>query len=410
MEDQQRLDSQNSPDVFVRFGFPHIINARGTVTRLSGSRLSKHTIAAMCEVCDKPVSIEDLQRAACRTISTLCATQAALVTCGAAAGLMLGAAAMLARWDLSKMEKLPDTADMPNEFIIARAHRNGYDHAIRAAGGKLVEVGMDEIRAGAGVRRTEAWEYEVAITHRCVGIVYVLTRDSRPPLAEVVAMAHSRNLPVLVDAAAQLPPVANLHAIVGTGADLVCFSGGKAIGGPQATGILCGGRDLVGSAFLQMMDQDEHPQHWSPPPEFINAGMIPGAPRHGIGRMLKVGKEQIVGLLAALEQFTESQVKDRIALRLNWLAELRDSLVKQGIASVLEANPRPMLKIPINQPYPHTSAMEVCRQLSIGSPTIYVNHAFLADGVIAVDPACLAQDELSILANRITEALTRGAG
>src|SRR5207253_4251753 len=161
----------------------------------------------------------------------------------------------------------------------------------------------NEFVAGAGVRRTEVWEYEAAIGPHTAGMFYVYDPGSRPPLAEVVARAHARGLPVLVDAAGELPPRSNLRSIVTTGADLVAFSGGKAIRGPQATGILCGRRDLIGSAALQMLDLDDHFALWDPPANLIDKTKLPGMPRHGIGRGFKVAKEQIAALLTALELF-----------------------------------------------------------------------------------------------------------
>src|SRR5205085_9075123 len=136
------------------------------------------------------------------------------------------------------------------------------------------------------------------------GGLYVLDAQSRPPLPEVVATAHARGVPVLVDAAGELPPRSNLRALLATGADLVAFSGGKAIRGPQATGILCGRRDLVGAAAVQMLDMDDHYELWEPPADLIDRAQLAGIPRHGIGRSLKVSKEQIVALLTALQLFT----------------------------------------------------------------------------------------------------------
>jgi L-seryl-tRNA(Ser) seleniumtransferase len=123
-------------------------------------------------------------------------------------------------------------------------------------------------------------------------VLYVYGPDARPPLAEVVNRAHARGLPVLVDAAGELPPRSNLRSIVAAGADLVAFSGGKAIRGPQATGILCGRRDLIGAVALQMLDMDDHPELWEPPPDLIDAARLVGIPRHGIGRALKVSRNR----------------------------------------------------------------------------------------------------------------------
>src|SRR5208282_4895402 len=160
-----------------------------------------------------------------------------------------------------------------------------------------VEVGFQEIVAGAGVRRAEAWEFEAAFGPKTAGVLHVYDVYAAPPLAELVKRAHARGLPVLVDAAGELPPRANLRAIIATGADLVVYSGGKAIRGPQATGILCGKRDLIGAALLQMLDMDDHFELWEPPPALIDKSKLAGMPRHGIGRALKVSKEQIAALL-----------------------------------------------------------------------------------------------------------------
>src|SRR5262249_46228267 len=146
-----------------------------------------------------------------------------------------------------------------------REQRNGYDHALRAAGARLVEVGMNERVAGAGVRRTEAWEYEAAITERTVAVAYFATPDSAPPVEEVAEVCRRRGIPLIVDAAAPGPPAANLRRFVAAGADLVAFSGGKGLRGPQSTGIVAGRRDLIMSIALQHLDLDEHWSTWNPP-------------------------------------------------------------------------------------------------------------------------------------------------
>ena len=201
-------------------------------------------------------------------------------------------------------EQLPDTSGLACEFVVAREQRSGYDHAVRAAGARLIEVGFHEIVANAGVRRAETWEYETAFCDQTAGVFYVYDPDSKPPLAELVVRAHKRGVCVLVDAAGELPPRDNLTTLVDTGADLVAFSGGKAIRGPQGTGILCGRRDLIAAAALQMLDLDEHWELWDPPRKFIDKSRLPGLPRHGIGRGMKVSKEEVVALLAALDLFS----------------------------------------------------------------------------------------------------------
>ena len=209
--------------VFDELGVEPIINASGTVTRLGGAPLPPDVVQAFVDAAESWVPLEQLQAAASRRIAQITGAEAGLVTAGSAAALTLGAAAIIAGYDLSRMERLPHGEGFPHEFVVAREQRSGYDHAVRAAGARLVEVGFNEIVAGAGVRRAEAWEYEAAFTDRTAGVLYVLTSDSAPPLEEVVERARHHNLPVLVDAAGELPPRENLLIASRTGADLVAF-------------------------------------------------------------------------------------------------------------------------------------------------------------------------------------------
>src|SRR5262249_32647737 len=163
------------------------------------------------------------------------------------------------------------------------------DHAVRTTGATIVEVGLPDRYAGAGVRDAEAWEIADAIGEATACVVYAADPRARPSLREGVNVAHAAGVPVVVDAAAQLPPAATLRPFTAEGADLVAFSGGKAIGGPQATGILCGRRDLIMAVALQQLDLDVLADHWSPPPALIDLAQLRGIPPHGIGRPCKVG-------------------------------------------------------------------------------------------------------------------------
>src|SRR5687768_10123821 len=200
--------------VYEQWGVTPIINVSGAVTRLGGAPMPQPDLDAFCTAAAESVPLELMQAAASRVIAEATGAEAGLVTAGAAAGLTLGAAAILTGYDLGRMERLPHCNGFPHEFIIAREQRNGYDHAVRAAGARLVEVGFHEPIAGAGVRRVEAWEYAGAIGPLTAGIVYVYGPHSRPALSEVVALAHEHGLSVLVDAAGELPPRANLREIV----------------------------------------------------------------------------------------------------------------------------------------------------------------------------------------------------
>ena len=351
------------------------------------------------------VSMEDLQAAAARRIAEVCGTESGLVTSGAAAGLTLGAAAILAGHDLGRMERLPQCDGFPDEFVIAREQRNGYDHAVRAAGARLVEVGMNEPVAGSGVRRTEAWEYEAAFGENTAGVIYVYGPNSSPPLAEVVAVAQRHQLPVLVDAAGELPPRENLQSIPATGADLVAFSGGKAIRGPQATGILCGKRNLISSAALQMLDMDDHFDLWNPPAQLIDKSKLPGLPRHGIGRGLKVSKEEIAALLAALDLFVAGAFEDDLPQARSRLQGIADALANAPVKCNLEepaAGGLPRLVISVSDA---AEAFEICRRLREGEPPVYVGHGRLAEGKLVIDPLCLDNDGATTLAERLEHLL-----
>ena len=370
--------------------------------------MTGEVLEAFRQAAGESVPLEQLQAVACRQIAAATGTEAGLVTSGAAAALTLGAAAILARLDLGRMERLPRCDGFPDEFVVAREQRNGYDHAVRAAGVRLIEVGCNELVAGSGVRRTEAWEYEAAFGPHTAGVLYVLTDGAQPALADVVNMAHKHHLPVLVDAAGELPPRANLKAIAATGADLVAFSGGKAIRGPQATGILCGRRELIASAALQMLDMDDHLELWDPPPELIDRTKLPGMPRHGIGRGFKVAKEQIAALLVALRAFADGKYDALLPGYERNLHDIIAVLKDRPVRCRLHASDGerlPLLEIVVDEQRLGRTALEVCRRLRSGSPSCYVGHAGLAQGVLTINPLHLDDKRTAELARRLREEL-----
>lgn len=393
-------------EIYRRYGIEPIINASGTVTRLGGAGMSTGVVDAWTQAARATVPLDHLQAAASRRIAARCGVEAGLVVGGAAAGLLLGTAAILAGPSLARMEQLPDVHGVTHELIVARAQRNGYDHAVRTAGARLVEVGMDEIAAGSGVRATELWEYEAAIGPQTAGVMYTLTHDSRPHLADVVTLAHHHSLPVLVDAAAQLPPVDNLHTVCQTGADLVVFSGGKALGGPQSTGILCGRRDLIGSAFLQMMDSDERFELWDPPAEFVDRDAFRGLPRQGIGRVIKVAKEEIVALLTALDEFTPTVIEARVNEQLRLLSYIQSQLTPELAETTLEGPPKPTLRIRPAAGWTKRSVTEICQRLRAGAPPIYLGTGALDQGLLTIHPACLDESSIKVLTERLITELT----
>ncbi|MGE5194144.1 MAG: aminotransferase class V-fold PLP-dependent enzyme [Deltaproteobacteria bacterium] len=396
--------------IYERFGVTPIINASGSVTRLGGAPMPEPVLQAFREAAAEAVSLEQLQAAASRCIAQTTGTEAGLVTAGSAAALTLGTAAILTGCDLGKIERLPHCEGFPHEFVIAREQRSGYDHAVRAAGARLVEVGFNEIVANAGVRRTEAWEYEAAFGPNTAGVVYVFAPTSQPPLAEVVERAHRYRLPVLVDAAGELPPRSNLKAIAATGADLVAFSGGKAIRGPQSTGLLCGRRELVGSAAVQMLDMDDHFELWNPPGDLIDKSQLGGIPRHGIGRNMKVSKEEIIALLTALELFASGAYEADLPAFRAYLdaiaAQLHDLPAVCAVIDKGDGESLPILEVALDEARLGRSAFDICRRLRQGNPPVYVSHGRLGQGILVINPLCLNPARSETLAMRLRGELS----
>jgi L-seryl-tRNA(Ser) seleniumtransferase len=231
-------------------------------------------------------------------------------------------------------------------------------------------------------------------------------------LAEVAAAAHIHGLPVLVDAAGEVPPRENLRAILEAGADLAVFSGGKGIRGPQASGILCGRRDLVGSAALQMLDLDDHFELWDPPENLIDKQSLKGMPRHGIGRGLKVSKEQIVALLAALRVFAAGGYdaeREVMRERLERIAEaLADAPVATRLTVPDDGQSAPFLEIAVDEALLGRSALEVCRRLRRGTPPVYVGHGKLDLGILVIHPLHLDELHTAALIKRLRTELPRG--
>jgi L-seryl-tRNA(Ser) seleniumtransferase len=392
-------------NVYQRLGVPTIINAKGPSTRLSGGIMRREVAAAMVEASQHCVDMAVLQARASELIAAATGAKAGLVTSGAAAGLLLGAAACVTGLDPGRMNRLPDTRGMPSEIVMVRSQRNFYDHALRAAGVQLVEVGLPDRYAGAGVRDAEAGEIADAIGERTAAVHWVAGAQARPALEEVVAVAHAAGLPVLVDAAAQLPPAANLRRFIAAGADLVAFSGGKAIGGPQASGILCGRRDLIMAAALQNLDLDVFYQQWAPPPAFIDKARLKGLPQHGIGRSCKVGKEEIVGLLVALRLFLDEDPAERRARWLRLMAELADGLRDLPGATVrlLDAGEVPQMALDLAPGGP--CGLELLRRLEGGTPAVYPDPIGVLEDRLLFAPACLKEGEPAVIARQIRAAL-----
>jgi D-glucosaminate-6-phosphate ammonia-lyase len=391
--------------VYSELGVKTLINAKGPATRLSGGIMRPEVAAAMAEASQACVDIAALQQAASQVIAELTGAEAGYVASGASACLLIGAAACITGLDPGLMARLPDTRGLKNECVMVRSQRNFYDHAIRAAGLTIVEVGLPDRYAGAGVRDAEAWEIDDAITERTAAVFYVADPQARPPLAEVTRVAHARGVPVIVDAAAQLPPQDNLRRFIAEGADLVAFSGGKAVGGPQASGILAGRRDLIMAAALQHLDLDIFWDMWEPPYPLIDKARLKGAPQHGIGRTCKAGKEEIGGLLTALRLFV---AEGDAARHGRWLKDCETvaAALEGYLVTVTGGNDTsaiPTVEIMLDPR--RMGVRELCLRLERAEPAIVLDPAQRDKGVATVNPMCLKPGEAEIAGREIAKAL-----
>jgi D-glucosaminate-6-phosphate ammonia-lyase len=369
-------------DVYDDLGVRKVINGLATVTVLGGSLMPPEVLGAMADAARHFVDIDELQEKAGARIAAWTRNEAAYVSCGAAAGLVLTTAACIAGTDPEKRERLPFTDGMRNEVIVHRKGRVGYDFAIRQAGGRLVEIGTDQ---GATVA-----ELEGAITDRTAAIFYFWNETRMPgqvPIETAVAAGRERGVPVIVDAAAQIPPAGNLWRFAALGAEGALFSGGKGLRGPQASGLILGTRRLVaGCAF--------------------NA-----CPRAYVGRPMKAGKEEIVGLMTAVRLYLD---QDHEAVMRRYEAQVRH--VVDSVAGIPGVTARRDFPSEAGQPMPRAEIVlddaaglgreELLERLRRGEPSIAL--AAAGERGVYVNPQTLEPGEVVVVARRIVEEL-RGA-
>ena len=371
----------DAEQAYRRLGVTPIINASGSVTRLGGSRTRPEVLAQMAGTARVMVNVDQLNEKAGEEIARLTGAEAGLVTSGAAGGLLLQAAACIAGNDPVKMQRLPDTEGMKNEIVMQTMHRFPYDHAYRAAGAKIVEIG--------DYLFNHPWQLEGAINERTAAVAYLcapFTSKRVLPLAQVCEIAHAHDVPVIVDAASMLPPRENLHRYLRDGADMVIYSGGKGVRGPQGSGILCGRADLIAAARAN------------------------ASPAQFIGRGMKVAKEEVVGLVTALAMFVDEDeaaemayyhgLAQRVVDSLAAVPNLNVTLEHDGIDYLI---PNAVLRLGGDWPGP--SAAEVAAALQQGDPPIYLQQLRAPDELM-VDPLNLTEAETDVVIRRLREALT----
>lgn len=368
--------------IYRRLGVEPIVNGRSTFTVLGGSLMPREVVEAMALAAECFVDLVELQAAAGRRLADLTHNEAAFVPGGAAAGLFLAAAASMTRDVPDGLLRVADVPALPCEFVVHRAHRIPYLSAVELAGGRLVEVGR--------LDGTVEEELEVAVGPGTAAVVYVPKAYLAPsvlPLDVVVGVARHHGVPVIVDAAAQLPPAENLWRFTEAGVDVALFSGGKALCGPASSGLAVGSR-----AFIERM-----------------AGNA--APLDRLGRPMKAGKEDVVGLLAAVEWYLG---QDHAALNRQyarivdhfvvWARNRRDvEVTREELGEAGQPTPRARLALVGAAPGARDVLLDALRTTP---PRIDL----LAgdEGAFYVAPETLVPGEEELITRRLTALLGRG--
>lgn len=366
-------------NIYDRLGIRTVINGNATLTRLGGSIMPPEVVAAMADAAKHFVDIIDLQKRVGEEIAKLTNNEAAYVSCGAAAALTLSTAACITGLDATKREKLPhlDTS-MKNEVIVHRHGRVGYDFAVRQVGVTFVEIGDEN--------GTSADELENAITEK-TAVIFYFANPGREHLwvsyEEAIAIAKRHSVPLIVDAAAQLPPRENLWRFTQMGADLALFSGGKGLCGPQSSGLVVGKKSL------------------------IEAIAFNGPPHPFIGRGMKVGKEELVGLLAAVKWYVnqdhvalQQSYEDQVTYCAEVFADIQGVTVHRSFPSEA-GQPMPRTEIRFDEEHLGITRNEILQQLAAGEPSIDIAGAG-ANGVL-INGQTLMPGEIEIIAQRLKE-------
>jgi uncharacterized pyridoxal phosphate-dependent enzyme len=369
-----------SDDIRSSLGLRPVINVSGTMTSLGASIVVPEAILAMSSILPQFVEVNDLQRKASAVIAKLTGGEAGFVTASCSAGISLAVAGAITGNDLLAIEKLPDVNTAKNEVLVQMGHVVSYgapvDQAIRIAGGKVVYVGQ--------ATSTHRFHMENAITERTAAAVFVVSHHvvdyGLLNLKEFVEIAHDKGVPVIVDAASEY----DLRIFLEQGADIALYSGHKFLGGPTS-GIVAGKKDLVRSAYLQNM---------------------------GIGRGMKVGKESIFGVMAALKAWEtrdHSGMRERESGYLNLWKQALDG--RPGVTALIEPdptnNPLDRMRVIINAEEAHITAWDLSDALARGSPPIIVRDHEVEHRYFYLDPCNLHPGQEKIVAQRLGEELDK---
>ena len=296
---------QLGPDIYKSIGVRPLINCRGTLTVISGSLELPEVRAAVDAAGQHHVVLDELMESAARRLAELTGAEWALISAGCAAGMAHTTAACVTGGNPDLHVRIPDLSGFPkDEVVIPKASRNEYDQAIRSVGVRIIEV-------------DDAAEYEAALGPK-VAMVYIMTspRMENGPLTydQVYGIAKKKNIPVFTDAAAEMLTVPNIY--LQRGSTFVGYSGGKCLRGPQCSGLVLGRKDLLQAAWVS------------------------SAPHHGHGRTMKIGKEEIVGLVAAVEMWIQRDHKKEDEMWTGWMQTIADRVTKIDGVTAAVREPR----------------------------------------------------------------------
>ena len=382
------MHATSAATIYDEFGLTPVINARGNYTLLGGSSFSPAVRRAMEDANRYFVDMRHLQERAGELIAGLLGAEAALVTPGAAAALVLGTAACLTGLDGARMERLPDTTGMKRDVLIQRRHRYHYDRCPTIVGARLVEVGDDS--------GTDAEQFAAALGPEAAAILFPAHLDGETgtaSLAEVVQLARRRGVPTLVDAAGQVFPVERMGGYTALGCDLVCF-GAKYFGGPNSAGILCGRRELVEAAAMQSFVGYETSGYRT------------------FGRPLKLDRQEIVAVVVALREWLtmdhEARLRDDERKVRTMIGHL-DGVPHVTPALLTESGPvswvdrAARLRVEID-PASGTTVAEVAEALERGNPSILLH---VEDGALVLAVATIGDGDEEVVGRLLREELTR---
>jgi L-seryl-tRNA(Ser) seleniumtransferase len=379
--------SRDSQSLLRELGVKPIINASGTLTILGGTTLADEVSEAWAEVSKVYLNMNELHAKAGEFISKLTGAEAAYITAGTAAGLVISIAACMTRGETEKMAELPRTQGMRNQVIVQRLHHNEFEFLFEIAGAEIVEIGDEFV--------TTRVQLEEAICEKTAAVAYFAydPQEGVLPLETVLETSHGHDVPVIVDAAAEIPPLENLTKFIKIGCDLVLYSAGKDIGAPSDTGIILGRRELVRTC----MRLGPH-----------NREIINSKARDYIGRPMKTSKEDILAVVAALRRYFRTDHARRydgwekkiqyMVSELSKRSDLKVSRVFPGYG-----HPRPV-SIPRVELEFHNgmTAEEVSRRLLNGDPPIF---AYVMGNRLYLNPQCLCDEEEKVVVSRIADIL-----